>query len=120
VYRIEAVTTDKYQYAQSNDRHLLQSTMTPDDACALFGQGYADTYWDATNSKPRVFPDGECGPQGMGMLYGQGGATAKELLKKVCSLTGPTTNISCGENGYFGYLNKFATPLMGLISDKCR
>ncbi len=114
------VAADNFQYAQSNDRHLLQSTMTADDACALFEQGYGATFWDAAKAQPREFPDGECGPQGLGMLYGQEGGVSSDVVKKACSFTGPPTNISCGESGYLGYLNKFAAPLMGLITDKCR
>jgi hypothetical protein len=93
--------------------------MSPDEACALFGKGIGDIYWDADKSKEREFPDEECGPQGLGMLF-EATAPSYSLLKKVCSLTGPTNSTSCGEKGYFGYLNKFASPLMGLITEKCR
>jgi hypothetical protein len=92
--------------------------MSPEDACALFGQGYAGLYWDAEKSQPREFPDGVCGQQGMEILFGQ--AASQDTFKKVCSLTGPATSSSCGETGYLGYVNKFASSLMGLITDKCR
>jgi hypothetical protein len=118
MYRIEIETENNFHKALTTDRHLLQSAVTPDDACALFGQGYGATYWDDAKSKPREFPDG-CGMQDVGILFEQGRAT-QDLLKKACSLTGPTSSISCGENGFLAYLDKFATPLMGLITDKCR
>jgi hypothetical protein len=94
--------------------------MSPDEACALFGKGYGGIYWDADKSQIREFPDEECGPQGLAMLYDAETAPSHGLLKKVCSLTGPTNRTSCGERGYFGYLDNFASPLMGLITDKCR
>jgi hypothetical protein len=119
---MEVMTADDSQHAavmQSSDpnaRHLLQSTMSPEDACALFGHGFVGTYWDAEKSQPREYPEG-CGLDGVGTLSQAG---SKDAFKKVCSFTGPATSTSCGENGYFGYLNKFASPLMGLITDKCR
>ena len=84
----------------------------------MFGKGYGSLYWDSEKAQQREFPDGECGLEGMGMLFGQ--AVSQDKLKKVCSLTGPATNTSCGETGYLGYLNKFASPLMDLITDECR
>ena len=123
--RMEVVTADDSalagaaKYSDSHTRHILESALTPADACALFGQGYHGVYWDADKSKPREFPDGECGPQAMGMLYGQP-AASQNLFKKVCSLTGPATSTSCGETGYIGYMNKFASPLTGLVTEKCR
>jgi hypothetical protein len=123
IYRVVVTTADASPQGasvmHSKARHLLQSTTSPEDACALFGQGYGSLYWDSEKSRPREFPDGECGQEGMGILYGQG-LVSQDMLKKVCSLTGPATNTSCGENGYLGYLNKFASPLMGLITDQCR
>jgi hypothetical protein len=125
MHRMEVVTADESEQApvaRSSDphtRHLLQSILSPAEACTLFGQEYYNIYWDAEKSKPREFPDGECGLEGLGMLYGQS-AASQNMFKKICSLTGPATSTSCGENGYFGYLNKFASPLMGLISEKCR
>ncbi len=75
MYRMGIVTADDSALAHQSseahsphNRHLLQSTMSPADACALFGQGYYNLFWDAEKSKARVFPDGECGPEGMGML----------------------------------------------------
>jgi hypothetical protein len=123
--RIEVTTDDKsgktatIQPSAINSRHLLQSAVTPDDACSLFGQGYESLFWDTENSQPRQFPDGDCGQQGLGLLYGQGPAS-QDMLKKLCSLSGPATDSSCGESGFLGYLNKFASPLMGLVTDECR
>jgi hypothetical protein len=60
----------------------------------------------------------ESAARGKGIMYTQ--ATSRDMYKKVCNLTGPATSTRCGKIGYFGHLNKFASPLMGLITDKCR
>jgi hypothetical protein len=97
---------------------LLEVVASEDQACALFGQGYADLFWDSETKSPRFLPDNQCGPNSLSDLNSP--TADQKTFKKVCAKTGPTTTDSCGEKSYLGLMTKFTSPLMGLISEKCR
>ncbi len=104
---------------EANARLLRQSSLSPQDACTVFGQGIMNVIWDDEKSQVREFPDGDCGLESTLVFFNQSVAS-QSLLKKVCSFTGTSTNSTCGENSFLGYLNKFVSPIMGLVTDQCR
>jgi hypothetical protein len=97
---------------------LLEVVVSEDESCALFGQGYANLFWDSETKSQRFFSDDQCGLEGFSSQFRP--TADQTAFKKVCATTGPATADSCGENSYLGLLHKFASPLMGLISEKCR
>jgi hypothetical protein len=107
-----------------HSRQMLQTpTMSPKDACVLFGLGFSDMLWDDVHSKPRTFAnDEDCGEDGFNRLRDSqpGMSSSHETFKKICSFTGPANSTSCGETGYVGYMKNFVSPLIGLITDDCR
>jgi hypothetical protein len=110
---------DHKTFHSVNLRKSLEVAVSEDQACTLFGQGYANLLWDSEKKTMRSFPDnGKCGLNGLNNLLSP--TADQATFKKVCATTGPTTTDSCGENSYLGLMHKFASPLMGLISEKCR
>jgi hypothetical protein len=82
-----------------NLRKSLEVAVSEDQACALFGQGYANLFWDSEKKTMRSFPDnGKCGLNGQNNLLSP--TADQTTFKMVCAMTGPTTADSCGENSY--------------------
>ena len=96
-----------------------QPSVLPDVACTLFGRGYENVVWDSDQNMMRTFPDEQCSEEGIRIL--QNASVGRETSQKICSLTGPfTRQSSCGENSYLGLLYKFASSLIGRVTNTCR
>jgi hypothetical protein len=102
-------------FLKSAAQHRVLSS-TPENACEMFGKGFADFFWDAEKSDVRDW-SGDCGADGLESLNS---FTSQDKFKKVCSLTGPATAASCGEKGFLANLKKIAEPFMGLVTEECR